>query len=72
MWMEENLGSRINVNRTNEALGTGAQRIAVACPFCRVMLTDGLVERQSEGLFEDVEVVDIAQMLLAAVKRGEE
>ncbi|MFZ1373425.1 MAG: (Fe-S)-binding protein [Nostocoides sp.] len=68
MWMEEKLGSRINTNRTDEALATGAQRIAVGCPFCKVMLTDGLTERQTEGRFADVEVVDIAQMLLAAVK----
>jgi Fe-S oxidoreductase len=72
MWMEEKIGTRINVNRTDEALATGAQRIAIGCPFCRVMLSDGLVERQSEGLFEQVEVVDIAQMLLAAVKRADE
>ena len=67
MWMEEKLGERININRTNEALATGAQRIAVGCPFCRVMLSDGLTARQAEGRFEQVEVVDIAQMLLAAV-----
>jgi Fe-S oxidoreductase len=72
MWMEEKIGTRINVNRTDEALATGAQRIAVGCPFCRVMLSDGLVERQSEGRFENVEVVDVAQMLLAAVKRSDE
>ncbi|MGZ4476745.1 MAG: (Fe-S)-binding protein, partial [Nocardioides sp.] len=41
MWMEENLGERINVNRTVEAVGTGADQIAVGCPFCRVMLSDG-------------------------------
>ncbi|HPF81075.1 (Fe-S)-binding protein [Nostocoides australiense] len=72
MWMEEKLGERININRTNEALGTGAQRIAIGCPFCRVMLSDGLTARQSEGYFEQVEVVDIAQMLLAAVRPGPE
>ena len=72
MWMEEKLGTRVNVNRTDEALGTGAQRIAIGCPFCRVMLSDGLTARQSEegGRFAEVEVVDIAQMLLAAVRRS--
>ncbi|WP_370890767.1 heterodisulfide reductase-related iron-sulfur binding cluster [Janibacter sp. GXQ6167] len=70
MWMEEQLGSRINVNRTDEAIATGAERIAVGCPFCRVMLTDGLTARQSEGASEDIEVVDIAQMLLASVKEA--
>ena len=72
MWMEEKLGNRINVNRTEEALATGADRIAIGCPFCRVMLSDGLTEKQSEGASEQVEVVDVAQMLLAAVRRGQE
>jgi Fe-S oxidoreductase len=69
MWMEENIGERINVNRTNEAVGTGADQIAVGCPFCRVMLSDGLTAAQSKGeAREEVEVLDVAQMLLAAVK----
>jgi len=73
MWMEEKLGTRINHNRTEEALATSARRIAVACPFCHVMLSDGLTQKQSEtGAHEEVEVVDVAQMLLAAVRRGHE
>jgi Fe-S oxidoreductase len=75
MWMEEKLGTRINTNRTEEALGTGAERIAIGCPFCRVMLSDGLTAKQAEddgGAAQGVEVVDVAQMLLAAVRRGEE
>ena len=71
MWMEEKIGTRVNNNRTAEALATGASRIAVGCPFCYVMLSDGLTEAQSEtSAHADVEVVDIAQMLLAAVRRG--
>jgi Fe-S oxidoreductase len=70
MWMEEKLGTRINLDRTQEALDTGAQRIAIGCPFCRVMLSDGLTQKQAEGVAEQVEVVDVAQMLLAAVRRG--
>ena len=71
MWMEEKLGTRVNNNRTEEALATGASRIAVGCPFCYVMLSDGLTQKQSEtSAHADVEVVDIAQMLLAAVRRG--
>lgn len=70
MWMEENLGSRININRTEEAVATGADQIAVGCPFCRVMLSDGLTAQQAAGnAREEVEVLDVAQMLLAAVKR---
>jgi Fe-S oxidoreductase len=69
MWMEENLGERINVNRTREAVGTGADQIAVGCPFCRVMLSDGLTAQQAKGeAREEVEVLDVAQMLLASVK----
>ena len=71
MWMEETLGTRINTNRTEEAIATGAERIAIGCPFCRVMISDGLTAKQSEGEAETVEVVDVAQMLLAAVRRGQ-
>ena len=59
MWMEEKLGSRINLNRVDEAIATGADQVAVACPFCRVMVSDGMTGRQSE-----VEVLDVAQRLL--------
>ncbi|MCW2794248.1 MAG: protein of unknown function cysteine-rich region domain protein, partial [Nocardioides sp.] len=69
MWMEENIGERINVNRTVEAVATGADQIAVGCPFCRVMLSDGLTAQQAKGeAREEVEVLDVAQMLLASVK----
>ena len=49
MWMEENIGERINVNRTKEAVATGADQIAVGCPFCRVMLSDGLTAAAGQG-----------------------
>jgi Fe-S oxidoreductase len=69
MWMEESIGERINLNRTTEAVETGADQIAVGCPFCRVMLSDGLTSKQAAGeAREEVEVLDIAQMLLASVK----
>jgi Fe-S oxidoreductase len=72
MWMEETIGTRINDNRTAEAVATGADQIAVGCPFCKVMLTDGLTAAQAKGeAREEVEVLDVAQMLLASVKRGE-
>ncbi|MGW7536616.1 (Fe-S)-binding protein [Amycolatopsis sp. NPDC054798] len=73
MWMEEKIGKRINVERVDEALGTAPSKIATGCPFCRVMLTDGVTSRQSDGLAsEKVEVVDVAQLLLTAVKRKPE
>ncbi|PXY31532.1 (Fe-S)-binding protein [Prauserella muralis] len=73
MWMEERIGKRINVERVDEALGTAPSKIATGCPFCRVMLTDGVTSRQNDGKAgEQVEVVDVAQLLLSAVRRGEE
>ncbi|MEY3578609.1 MAG: hypothetical protein RIS49_587 [Actinomycetota bacterium] len=64
MWMEEKIGTRINLNRVDEAIDTGVPEVAVACPFCRIMVGDGMVARQS-----DVEVLDVAQVLLRNVKR---
>jgi Fe-S oxidoreductase len=73
MWMEERIGQRINQNRTEEAVATGADQIAVACPFCRVMLSDGLTTLQASGAArEEVEVLDVAQLLLASVRRSGE
>ncbi|MBN4927701.1 4Fe-4S dicluster domain-containing protein [Hoyosella rhizosphaerae] len=70
MWMEEHLGKRVNVERTDEALDTNTKKIATGCPFCRVMLSDGVTARQDEGKGEGVEVIDVAMMLLDSVKRG--
>ncbi len=71
MWMEERIGKQINLERTDEALGTAPNKIATGCPFCRVMMTDGLTQRQNEGVAnEHVQVVDVAQLLLTAVKRN--
>jgi Fe-S oxidoreductase len=63
MWMEEKLGTRINMNRVDEAIATGAEEVAVGCPFCRVMVSDGVKGREA-----DVEVIDVAQALLRSVK----
>lgn len=69
--MEERIGTRVNLERTAEAVATGAERIATACPFCRVMLGDGVTQHQADGTAgEDVEVVDVAQLLLESVRRG--
>jgi Fe-S oxidoreductase len=70
MWMEERIGKQINLERTDEALGTAPSKIATGCPFCRVMMTDGVTQRQNEGVAkESLQVVDVAQLLLTAVKR---
>jgi Fe-S oxidoreductase len=71
MWMEETLGTRVNQNRADEAIGTGASKVAVACPFCSVMLNDGVTVRQQEGGAANVEVVDLASLMLASVKQPE-
>ncbi len=78
MWMEEKLGTRINENRTTEALtvisadpAAEAGAIATGCPFCRIMLSDGLTAQQAAGTAkESVEVLDVAQLLLESVRRG--
>jgi Fe-S oxidoreductase len=58
MWMEEKEGKRINVERTEELLATGADAIAVACPFCMTMMSDGVKAKAS-----DVPVLDIAEVV---------
>ena len=68
MWMEERIGKKVNIERTEEALATGAARIAVACPFCYVMMDDGVKEK---GRDEEVKVQDIAELLIEAIEAGE-
>ncbi|MFN2565371.1 MAG: (Fe-S)-binding protein [Gemmatimonadaceae bacterium] len=58
MWMEERQGKRINVERAEELLATGADAIAVACPFCMTMINDGVRAKESE-----VPVYDIAEVV---------
>ncbi|WP_028850426.1 (Fe-S)-binding protein [Thermocrispum municipale] len=81
MWMEEHIGKRINLERVDEALdtlgnGNGAKdaegTVVTGCPFCKVMVADGLTQRGSEDIGTNVGVKDVAQLLLEAVKRGEE
>jgi Fe-S oxidoreductase len=70
MWMEERIGKRVNLDRVDEAIATETSAIATGCPFCRVMLTDGLTTRESENAAgQTTEVLDVAQLLLASVKR---
>ena len=68
MWMEEKIGQQINKNRGDEAIATGAAKVAVGCPFCSVMLNDAVTSRQSEGIAQGVEVVDVATLMLASIK----
>lgn len=67
MWMEEKLGTRVNAERTRQALATGAEMIAVGCPFCMTMLEDGLKDANKE---ETVTVLDIAELIDRAMIRS--
>ena len=63
MWMEER-GGAINDNRVREAAATGASTLAVACPFCTVMLDDGV-----QGAGADLRVADVATLLVRGRRR---
>ncbi|MBS1752895.1 MAG: (Fe-S)-binding protein [Ferruginibacter sp.] len=66
MFKEEEKGDiRINIERTNEAIATGANVIAAACPFCNTMLTDGVKNSNKE---DDVQVMDIAELVAASMQ----
>jgi Fe-S oxidoreductase len=72
MWMEERIGKRINIERVEEAIATGAKTIAVGCPFCSTMIGDGVTAKKAAGAAgEDVEVVDVATVLLRSVTPAE-
>jgi Fe-S oxidoreductase len=60
MWLEESQGKRINLERTDEALATGADVVSTACPYCLIMLDDAVKAR---GRDEEVKVLDVAQVL---------
>jgi len=69
MWMEENIGTKVNDERAAEAISTGATRVATACPFCYIMMDDGV---KGAGMEEsEVKVADIAIHLLDAIEAGE-
>ncbi len=65
MWMEEDIGKRVNIERIDEALGTDPELITTACPFCTTMLSDGIAQKVQEGTIEEnsVEVLDISEVL---------
>jgi Fe-S oxidoreductase/nitrate reductase gamma subunit len=68
MWMEEHEGTRINIDRTRQALATGAELVATNCPFCMTMMSDGVAAEDQSG---KVQVLDVAEMLLQSVKPAE-
>ena len=60
MWLEEPQGARINVERTNEVLATGADVVSTACPFCLIMLDDAV---RARSRVENATVLDVAELL---------
>lgn len=70
MFMEETIGTKVNDARSEELVGTGASRIATACPFCYIMIDDG-VKAMGPDVDEGVVVADIAMHLVEAIERGE-
>ena len=65
MWMEERMGKKMNIERTDEALASASDTLAVGCPFCNIMLSDGIDERHAS---EEMVVRDISQILLESVE----
>lgn len=63
MWLEETIGERVNENRAKEALETGADTVATACPFCMTMMSDGVAAHGKE-----VDVKDIAEIVAESIK----
>ncbi|MCW2706221.1 MAG: CoB--CoM heterodisulfide reductase [Frankiales bacterium] len=70
MWMEEKIGKRINVERTDEALALDTDIISTACPFCITMLSDAVTAKKQSGeAREEVEVLDVSQILARSLKQ---
>jgi len=67
MWMEEPPSQRPANRRTEGLLDTGAQTVAVACPFCRIMLGDSIKQSRPS---EEIRLVDLAELLLEAQPKG--
>jgi Fe-S oxidoreductase/nitrate reductase gamma subunit len=66
MWMEETIGKKVNDERSQELIATGASRIAVACPYCYIMIDDGTKAAGKEE--DEVKVADISMHLLEALE----
>jgi Fe-S oxidoreductase len=64
MWMEEHIGTRINVTRVEQGLPQRPNVIATACPYCSVMLGDGL---KTKNLHETIVTRDVAELVAAAM-----
>ncbi len=67
MWLEETIGTRVNMDRTAEAIGTGADVVSTACPYCMIMLDDAVRANAKE---DDVRVLDLAQLVEESMLAG--
>ena len=67
MWLEENIGKRVNMERTDEALGTGADVVSTACPYCMIMLDDAVRANAKE---DEVRVLDLSQLVEESLLAG--
>ena len=59
------MGKKVNTERTDEALASASDTVAVGCPFCNIMLSDGVTERKAD---DRMKVKDVAQLLLASIE----
>jgi len=69
MWMEEKIGTRVNHNRVDEVLASGVDTVATACPFCTIMLRDGVQDRNAA---EKVDVLNVSELVAKSMKRKRE
>jgi Fe-S oxidoreductase len=69
MWMEEKIGTRVNHNRTDEILASGVDTVATACPFCTIMLRDGVADRNAG---DRVQVLNVSELVAKSMKRKRE
>jgi Fe-S oxidoreductase len=67
--MEEKIGTRVNHNRVDEVLASGADTVATACPFCTIMLRDGVDDRNAA---EKVKVINVSDLVARSMKRKRE
>jgi Fe-S oxidoreductase len=69
MWMETDANTRVNHRRLDDALDTGANVVATACPYCLLMFDDAI---RSKGLGEQIQVMDVAEVLVSQLGDDQE
>jgi Fe-S oxidoreductase len=69
MWVEEDKDKRVNVNRSQEIIAAGVDTVAVGCPFCKTMISDGMKHFDKD---EEIAVLDIAQVVASTLASKQE